>query len=133
MTRLGGKGDLLGSVQEMVYAQTIICPREWDAHNSLGFSDTNGSPNHDRRLDLVLIKKKKRTYLINFTTPVDQRIRFKESEHISKYFHLTKKKSVEQVDDNGINCSLCSWNSPTAKAWRNWKSEESRPSRPRHC
>ena len=29
----------------MVYAQPGICPGEWDTQNSLGFQDTNGSPN----------------------------------------------------------------------------------------
>ena len=50
---MGGKGDPLGIVQEseiwpydqMVYAQTRICPRNWDAQNSLGFWDTDRSPN----------------------------------------------------------------------------------------
>ena len=43
-TRLGGESDLLGIVQEieiwpheqMVYAQTRICPGEWDAQTFLG-------------------------------------------------------------------------------------------------
>ena len=29
----------------MVYAQSSICPRKWDAHGLLGFRDTNGSSN----------------------------------------------------------------------------------------
>ena len=48
-TRLGGKSDPLGIVQEteiwpceqMVYAQPRICPREWAAQTPLGFWDTN--------------------------------------------------------------------------------------------
>ena len=43
-TRLGGKGDTLGieqkiqiwSYKQMVYVQTTIHPREWDAKNSQG-------------------------------------------------------------------------------------------------
>ena len=52
---MGGKGDPLGTVQEicfwpyekMVYAQASICPGEWDAQALLGFWDTNGSSNFD--------------------------------------------------------------------------------------
>ena len=46
-----GKGNSLGEVQEiwpykqMVYAQSRICPWEWDAQTLLGFWDTNGSLN----------------------------------------------------------------------------------------
>ena len=55
-TRLVGKSDPLGNVQEievwpceqMVYAQTWICPGEWDAQTSLGFGDTNRSSNLDQ-------------------------------------------------------------------------------------
>ena len=44
--------DPQGTLQEIeiwpykpiLIAQTRVCPREWDAKNSLGFWDTNGSP-----------------------------------------------------------------------------------------
>ena len=47
------EGDPLRIVQEikiwsynqMVYAQNRIRPREWDVQSSLGFKDTNRSPN----------------------------------------------------------------------------------------
>ena len=50
-TRLNGEGDPLGIIQEikiwpyyqMVYTQTRIRSREWDAQSSLGFWDTNRS------------------------------------------------------------------------------------------
>ena len=50
---LSGKGDPLGIVQEikiwlyyqMISVQTKISPRKWDAQNSMGFWDTNRSPN----------------------------------------------------------------------------------------
>ena len=53
MTYLNGEGDRLGNVQEIevwpceqnVYAQPIIRPVEWDVNISLGFWDTNESPN----------------------------------------------------------------------------------------
>ena len=53
-TWLGGKNDPMGIVEkkliwpyQMVYAQTRICPREWDTQNSLRFWYTNRSPNPD--------------------------------------------------------------------------------------
>ena len=54
---MSGEGDPLGIVQEvelwlyerMVYVQTRICPRKWDAQNSLGFWYTNGSLNLDQK------------------------------------------------------------------------------------
>ena len=65
-----GEDDSLGIVQkikiwpyyQMVYAQTRIHPKEWDAYNSLRsffffFLDTNGSPNSGRR---GLIHKRKK-------------------------------------------------------------------------
>ena len=50
---MDGQGDPLGIVQEieiwpceqMIYAQPRICPGELNAQTSLGFWDTNGSPN----------------------------------------------------------------------------------------
>ena len=50
---MGGKSDPSGTVLEiefwsfkqMVYAQPIICPREWDPQTALGFWHSNGSPN----------------------------------------------------------------------------------------
>ena len=33
------------SYEQMLYAQPRICPGEWDSQTSLGFWDTNGSPN----------------------------------------------------------------------------------------
>ena len=52
-TRQDEKGDPLGIVQEIeictynqiVFAQTGIHPRKWDAQNSLGLWDTIKSPN----------------------------------------------------------------------------------------
>ena len=34
--------------EQMVYTQPRICPGKWDAEISLGFWDTNGSPNLDQ-------------------------------------------------------------------------------------
>ena len=42
-----------------------------------------------RRLDLVLINKKKRTcYLVDYPSPVDYKVKMKESEKINKYLDL---------------------------------------------
>ena len=66
-----GQDDPLGIVQEieiwpyeqMIYAQTSICPREWDTQTPLGFWDTNRSPNLDQKTrpyDNQQKKKKKK-------------------------------------------------------------------------
>ena len=43
----------------MIYAQPRICPGKWDAQTSLGFWNTNGSPNFCQITRLVIVNKKK--------------------------------------------------------------------------
>ena len=50
---IGGEGDpqdivpeiLMWTYEQVVFAQARICPREWDAQNSLEFLDTNRATN----------------------------------------------------------------------------------------
>ena len=57
---LSEEDDLLGIVQEieiwpyeqMVHAQRIIHPGEWNVQNSLGFWNTNESPNPNQKTRL---------------------------------------------------------------------------------
>ena len=45
-----------------------------------------------RRPDLVIINKKKRTCkIVNFATPADHRVKFKESEKKGKYLDLARE------------------------------------------
>ena len=67
-----------------------------------------------RRLDLIIINKKKRTCkIVNFAVPADHRIKLKECEKKDKYFDLARelKKTKEHAGDNYANCNWCIWNS----------------------
>ena len=65
--QLSRKSDQLEIVKEikiwpyyqMVYAQIRIRPREWDAYDSLGLWDTNGSPNPGQKTRLSVNQQKK--------------------------------------------------------------------------
>ena len=79
--------------EEMVFAQPIICPGEWDAQNPLGFWDTNGSPNLGQTQNLIIINKKERTCrIMNFAIPVENRVKLKEREKKDKYLVGELKK-----------------------------------------
>ena len=57
----------------------------------MGLLYTNGSPNPGRRLDLIIINKKKRICkIVDFAVPADHRINLKESEKKVKYLDLAR-------------------------------------------
>ena len=65
----------------MIYAQLRIRPGKGDAQTSLGFRNTNGSPNFGRttRPSYNQQKEKKKTSrVVNFAVPADHRIKLKE-------------------------------------------------------
>ena len=67
-----------------------------------------------RRLDLIIINKKKRTWkIVDFAVPADHRIKLKECEKRDKYPDLARelKKTMEHAGDNYTNCNWCVWNS----------------------
>ena len=75
----------------MVYAQPIICPREWDTQTTMGLWHTKGSlyfglmtrPYNNQR------KKKRRTCRIeDLAVPADHRIKLKESKKTNKHLNL---------------------------------------------
>ena len=72
----------------MAYSQPRIRPREWDAITSLGFWDTNGSPNRGQTTRPSDSQQKKRNFL-NGTA--DHRIKLKESEKKNKYLDLARE------------------------------------------
>ena len=77
----------------MVYAQTKICPREWDAQNSLGFWNTNRSP-HDLQSG-------------------EQQSENQENEKRDKYLDLTKelkRKDIHHKGDSDTNYYWCTRN-----------------------
>ena len=89
----------------MLYAQSRICPGEWDAQTPLGFWDTNGSPNLGQRCNNQ--QKKKRTCrIVDFSVTADQRVTLKESEKKDKYLNLVRElKKMEHYSDNYANCN----------------------------
>ena len=102
----------------MVYVQPSIYPGKWDAQNSLGFWDTNGSPNLGQTTRLYnhqqkkkkKEKKKRICRIVNFAVPTDQRVKLKESEKKDKYLDLARElKTVEHERDDYTKCNWCSW------------------------
>ena len=73
----------------MVYAQTRIGPREWDAWNSQEFWDLNRSPNPGQRKNK---KKKKRACRIeDLVVPADHRVKINEREE-RQVFDLAREQ-----------------------------------------
>ena len=64
--------------EQMVYAQPSICPAKLDATTPQGFLDTNGSPNLGQKSQQE--QKKRTCKIVDFTIPVDHRVKLKESE-----------------------------------------------------
>ena len=62
------------------------------------------------RSDLVLINKKKRAfYFVDFSVPAGHRVIIKESRNINKYLERTKIP-VKHESDGDSSCSCCTWN-----------------------
>ena len=77
----------------MVYAKSRIRRGEWDAQRSLGFWDTNGSPNLDQttRPNNNNQQKKETCRIVDSAVSTDHRIKLKESEKKDKYLDLARK------------------------------------------
>ena len=76
----------------MVYAQIRIHPGKWDAQTSLGFWDTNRSPNLGQTTRPSNKQQKKRTcQIVDFAVPADHRIKLKESKKRDKYLDLARE------------------------------------------
>ena len=84
--------------EQMVYEQHRIRSRKCDAQNSLGFWDTNGSPNLGQTTRLSDCqrkkkKKKKRNYrIVDVAVLADLRVKLKESEKRDKYLNLARER-----------------------------------------
>ena len=97
---MGGKDDPLGTVQKLKVDQ----PDKWYVHkpefvwenelhkNLWGFENQTENLIPVRRLDLVLIKKKKRTcHLVDFAFTTNHRVKKKQSEKFDKYLDLARE------------------------------------------
>ena len=59
----------------MVYAQPRIIPREWEEHNSLGFSDTNRLLNSGWTFRFRNSKRKRTCRIVNFAVTVEHQVK----------------------------------------------------------
>ena len=111
------------TIQKSVHAQAGIRPGEWDAQSSLGFWDTNRSPNLGQSTKLSDCQQKKRTCrIVDFVVPTNNRVILKESEErerdrerekeIPRPCSRTKKKTMEHDGDVDTNYNWCTWNNP---------------------
>ena len=96
----------------MVYAQTRIRPWEWDIENSLGYWNTNRSPNPVQNTRPRDSKLKKRTCRI--VDLADHRVKIKENEKRAYYLDLSieLKRYMEYESDGHRNSKWCTRNDP---------------------
>ena len=99
----------------MVYAQTGIHPKEWDAQNSMGFCDKNKSPNPGQTTIRSDSLQKERTYRPeDFAVSAGHRVKIKENEKKKKIQILRSlqrtKKAMEHEGDGDTNCNWCTRN-----------------------
>ena len=69
-----------GPFEHGIHAQLRIYPGKWDAQSSLGFWDTNGSPNLGQTSRPCDSHKKKNSRIVKFAVPTDHRVKIKESK-----------------------------------------------------
>ena len=84
----------------MVYAQPGIRPKDWNAQNSHGFWDINGSLNLSQTTRPYNNQKKKKkvgSRIVDFAVSADHWVKLKESEKKAKDFELgTWKKQCDR-------------------------------------
>ena len=71
----------------MVYAQTRICPKiAWE------FEIQTDYPISAKRSELMMVKKKMRTYrIVYFAVPADHKVKIKENEKSDKHLDLARE------------------------------------------
>ena len=85
---------------------------KWDTWNSLGFSDTNRSPNQNQKIRPSDNCQKKRTcHIVDFTIPQSENQRKWKERQVLRSFERTKK-IVEHEGDGNTNCKWNTWNGP---------------------
>ena len=75
---------------KMVYAQTRIHPKEWNAWYSLEFWSTNRSPNPDQTK--WLLTEKENLLYRDLCCPNRHRMKIKESKKINEYLDLAREQ-----------------------------------------
>ena len=79
----------------MVYAESRICPEEWDAQTP-GFWHKNGSTNlgQTARPYNNQQKKKRTCRTVDFAGPADHSVKFKGGEKKDKYLDLASELKI---------------------------------------
>ena len=117
--RLGGQGDLLGIVQEievwprkqLVYAQPVTYPGEWNTKNPMEFWYTNGLQNLSQTTRFCNNKKKSESLpnsglcCLGWTQNIIER---KRKEELVPRPSQRIEKSVEHESNLDTNCNWCS-------------------------
>ena len=73
------------------YVQTRIRPGKWHVQTSLGFWDTNGTPNFSQMTRLGDSEKKGTCQRVDIAVPADHKVKLKESEMRDKYLDLARE------------------------------------------
>ena len=101
------------SHKQILYAQSSVCPEKCDAITSLGFWDTNRSPNLGQTTwPYNKQQQKKRTCrIVDFSVPADQKVKLKETEKKDNFLDLVRvfQKAVVQESDDYTNCNWYTW------------------------
>ena len=94
----------------MVYAKPRIRPGKWDAQTSVGFWNTNVSPNLGQTTRTNNSRQKNENcWIEEFIVLADHRLKLKESEKIDKYLDFAKelKKTVKHKSDSDTSSNWC--------------------------
>ena len=117
--------------EQMVFAQSRICPGEWNAQNSQRFWERNGLLNLDQTTRPSDNQQKERTRrIVDFAVLADHRVTLKENEKKDKYQDLAEelKKTMEYESDGNTNCNWCFWYSHQRINKGTWGLENKRTS-----
>ena len=90
----------------MVYAQTRICCRKWDAYDFLELWGTNGTLNHSQKTrPNISRQEEKNCQLVDFTVPVDHRRKIKERKLIKIHRSCQRtERSMKHQNSGDTNC-----------------------------
>ena len=94
---------LIWSYKQIVFAQPWIHPGKWDAQNSLGFSDTNGSSSlgQTTRPSDCQQKKTRTCWIVDFTVPVDLKVKLKKAKRDINTWTLLENRKTMEHESNG--------------------------------
>ena len=100
----------------MVYAPPRFHPAKWETQTSLGFLETNESPNLCQMTRISDSQQKKTNcWTMDFTNLADHRVKLRERKKRDKHQDLTRpcerteKKTMEHESDCNTNCNWWAW------------------------